>query len=351
MKKKETAPKSGGKKRQRGRRSIKTRFFINFFSLAFGIICLIAISFNFVAHSYVESAAADGLREAVALIRNSQYVIAPQSYNFEDIMRQVYNLVRDKAYITDAQLILADENYRLIYPTDSEYNIEEYTVMLEELKKTGQDIGSITNQRLNTQQNSYYITAIAVDTELTEGYQYILLFMDITNISALVYQLNLILMAIAVIAALLAAGISILSSEKIAKPIQQLSVFAAAIGKGDFTKRTIDSGDREIAELLTSMNNTADQLERYDKEQKTFFQNVSHELRTPLMSIRGYAEGIKYEVFDNNIEAANVIIHESDRLNAMVEDLLYISGSTATTPSGRAPSATCGRFSRTVSTS
>lgn len=57
---------------------------------------------------------------------------------------------------------------------------------------------------------------------------------------------------------------------------------------------------------------------------KNIFQNASHELRTPLMSIKGYAEAIKYNVIDSK-HASDIILEESDRLSDMVEDLLYIS--------------------------
>jgi signal transduction histidine kinase len=43
------------------------------------------------------------------------------------------------------------------------------------------------------------------------------------------------------------------------------------------------------------------------------------------MSIQGYAEGIKYKVFDNPDEATEVIISESKRLSDMVENLLTLS--------------------------
>jgi len=76
-----------------------------------------------------------------------------------------------------------------------------------------------------------------------------------------------------------------------------------------------------------NMNRMAQKLEQSDKEQKTFFQNASHELRTPLMSIQGYAEGIKYDVFndDEKNDAVDVIISETTRLTGLVENLLSIS--------------------------
>ena len=72
------------------------------------------------------------------------------------------------------------------------------------------------------------------------------------------------------------------------------------------------------------MNLMARSLDEEKRRQETFFQNVSHELRTPLTSIRGCAEGIACGVMEPKA-AADVILSESDRLTAMVEEILYLS--------------------------
>jgi signal transduction histidine kinase len=117
-------------------------------------------------------------------------------------------------------------------------------------------------------------------------------------------------------------------SQSISKPIKKLCVFADEIGHGNFARNEYSFSDRELVDLNRRMNETAEKLEKNDENQKTFFQNVSHELKTPLMYIRGYAEGIKYGVFERQNDknnAADIIISESERLNDLVADLLYIS--------------------------
>jgi signal transduction histidine kinase len=117
-------------------------------------------------------------------------------------------------------------------------------------------------------------------------------------------------------------------SRSISKPIQKLCGFADEIGRGNFKRNEYAFQDRELIDLNRRMNETARKLEISDEDQKTFFQNVSHELKTPLMSIKGYAEGIKYGIFSSEKEhenASDIIIAESDRLNDLVADLLYIS--------------------------
>ena len=87
---------------------------------------------------------------------------------------------------------------------------------------------------------------------------------------------------------------------------------------------TVSFDNEEFEELNRSLNHAARQLARYDSEQKAFFQNVSHELRTPLMSIKSYAEGIKYEIMDP-AHASMTILEATDKLAGMVDDILYVS--------------------------
>jgi signal transduction histidine kinase len=103
-----------------------------------------------------------------------------------------------------------------------------------------------------------------------------------------------------------------------------LNRFAQQIGRGDFTSNKVVFANDEFENLNRSLNHTAKQLAKYDNEQKTFFQNVSHELRTPLMSIKSYAEGIKYGIMDSD-QASETILNAADRLKGMVDDILYVS--------------------------
>ena len=113
-------------------------------------------------------------------------------------------------------------------------------------------------------------------------------------------------------------------SNSITRPIEQLGVFAANIGKGNFTQQDFKFNEVELHELNMALNKSAKQLSVYDSEQKAFFQNASHELRTPLMSIKCYAEGISFGIMDAK-NASETILHETDKLADLVTDLLYIA--------------------------
>ncbi len=115
--------------------------------------------------------------------------------------------------------------------------------------------------------------------------------------------------------------------QRVAMPLQELRQKAEQIAGRNFDVRVhFQTGD-EVEELGRAVNSLASQLGAYDQGQRRFFQSISHELRTPLMSIRGYAEGLRDGVFagaeaDNGL---NVIIKESERLQAIVDDILFLN--------------------------
>lgn len=81
----------------------------------------------------------------------------------------------------------------------------------------------------------------------------------------------------------------------------------------------------EVQELNISINRLAKKLLDYHNSQKIAIANASHDLRTPLMSIQGYAEGIKYNVFDDINEPLDIIIEESINLRDLIKSILTLS--------------------------
>lgn len=66
-------------------------------------------------------------------------------------------------------------------------------------------------------------------------------------------------------------------------------------------------------------------IEGGQARQKKFFENVSHELKTPLMSIQGYAEGIYDGIITDQKHAVCVIMNETDKMTALVDEILCLS--------------------------
>ncbi len=69
-------------------------------------------------------------------------------------------------------------------------------------------------------------------------------------------------------------------------------------------------------------------LRRLETIRRDFVANVSHELRTPITSIRGYVETLLDGALDNREDAINflqIVLRQSERLNAIIDDLLALS--------------------------
>jgi two-component system, OmpR family, phosphate regulon sensor histidine kinase PhoR len=70
------------------------------------------------------------------------------------------------------------------------------------------------------------------------------------------------------------------------------------------------------------------QLKRLEKVRRDFVANVSHELRTPVTSIKGFVETLLDGAMHNPEELQRflqIVAAQTDRLNAIIEDLLALS--------------------------
>ncbi|MGI6191484.1 MAG: sensor histidine kinase [Eubacterium sp.] len=136
------------------------------------------------------------------------------------------------------------------------------------------------------------------------------------------------LLYIILIALVLALLMSILLSRHISQPIRQITGAAAKMSKGDMNVKFQGGRYSEIEELAETLNLAESEIERTGQYQQDLIANVSHDLRTPLTMIRSYAEMIR-DLSGDNPEKRNkhlkVIIDESERLNALVNDMLTMS--------------------------
>ncbi len=90
---------------------------------------------------------------------------------------------------------------------------------------------------------------------------------------------------------------------------------------------TLYDGKGESVGVLIVMNDVT-RLRRLERIRRDFVANVSHELRTPITSIRGYVETLLDGAIENredSIRFLEVVLRQSQRLNAIIDDLLALS--------------------------
>ncbi|MCX7848001.1 MAG: ATP-binding protein [bacterium] len=81
------------------------------------------------------------------------------------------------------------------------------------------------------------------------------------------------------------------------------------------------NGSREIVVTLHDVT----ELKRVERMRRDFVSNVSHELRTPLTAIKGFVETLEEEAALRHNRYLEIIRRHTDRLIAIVEDLLTLS--------------------------
>ncbi len=124
-------------------------------------------------------------------------------------------------------------------------------------------------------------------------------------------------------------------SRGIIQPLREMEETAASMAQGCYDRRVEVKSKDEVGQLGESFNTLAQELshfvartEQMEKLRRDFVANVSHELRTPLTIIRGYTEALRDGTVTDPEQCArfnNLIVHETERLERLISDLLDLS--------------------------
>lgn len=173
---------------------------------------------------------------------------------------------------------------------------------------------------------NHYVYLLPLQEEDTV-FGYLLACIPSTSTSALVQTMTkmIILACMWVMCAAIIASYFI--SERIVRPIRNLSKAAKAFAAGHFDVRVQVVGNDEIAELSIAFNNMAASLATLEDTRSSFIANVSHDLRTPMTTIAGFIDGILDGAIppEKHSYYLQIIATEVRRLSRLVSSLLDIS--------------------------
>lgn len=124
-------------------------------------------------------------------------------------------------------------------------------------------------------------------------------------------------------------------SRTILNPLKNLSTATARIAQGDLDFEISSNRQDEIGIFVRAFNSMRlqlkDSLEKqrdYEKVRKEMIASISHDLRTPISSIKGYVEGLRDGMAEDE-ETYNryldVINDKTEQLNRQIEDLFQFS--------------------------
>lgn len=140
-------------------------------------------------------------------------------------------------------------------------------------------------------------------------------------IRTLQMQMLYLLIMLSAVSALL----SVILSKKISEPIASIARDTKALASGEYKHVKSKNGYREIDELDETLRQVAKELKKTEQLRRDLIANVSHDLRTPLTMITGYAEMMQDLPGESTPENLQIIVDESRRLQALVNDLLELS--------------------------
>ena len=128
--------------------------------------------------------------------------------------------------------------------------------------------------------------------------------------------------AIALLAALFIAW-------RLGRPLNQLSLAATRLGKGEDPGPISESGPSEIREVAQAFNRMKDDLGRSERERATFLAGVSHDLRTPLSRLRLGIEMLG----DKDPQMQKELVGDIEDINAVIDQFLdFARGEAAESP-------------------
>ena len=306
-------------------RGITKRWLFSGIGLIMLVLVLLIISFGFIIKSYFYSGikqTLDGRSNELANIFRGyswgsyigfnstvrQYV---EEFPDKDLMELMAFDGEDKVMITSAGF---SDRSILNMPDFNEAKASEdnYGFWVGNLE-SGEKVMAVT-RCLHGQGNKYlgairYIVSLEnVDTRIYIGFT-ILMFLSIL-----------------IVVTLLISGIYFINS--ITNPVTEIARTAKLIARGNFKAKLNKKYNDEIGELCDTINYMAEELGIAERLKNDFISSISHEIRTPLTAIKGWAETMQMgDDVDKSMisRGLDIIVHETERLSGMVEELLDFS--------------------------
>ena len=124
---------------------------------------------------------------------------------------------------------------------------------------------------------------------------------------------------------LLAAGLSLLLSKRLVRPLRGLAEATRHLAAGTFSTRVEVVSADELGQLAVNFNSLAMTLEKNEQARRQWVADISHELRTPVAILRGEIEALQDGIRRPDAEALRSLHSEALRLARLVDDLYQLT--------------------------
>lgn len=151
---------------------------------------------------------------------------------------------------------------------------------------------------------------------------------SLKEVNKTIFTLTMILLGMGFMVIVISGVVSIFLANSIVRPLKEVTKVAEKMANGQLKVRSNIKLKDEIGKLSDTLNYMAEELIKKEQIKNDFISSISHELRTPLTSIKGWAVTLKSLGIEDKeviLDGLDIIEKESDRLTAMVEELLDFS--------------------------
>lgn len=278
-------------------------------------------------------------RTNILLEEGEKIVSIINSKNKSMISQDIIDEIDSFESSVNAKVIIIDSKNYTLYINDpplEEHNIKDRKYKFkneiesflenEEVKKRIREGKTFIKQNKDSRFNRKFITVLVPIYKDKQNVGSVILNSPVEpineTISILKKQLSIITIASLFIGTILALFLAKLFTN----PILKITEASKKIAKGNFDVSIPVNSQDEISVLSETINDMTYKLGQIENFRKEFIANVSHELKTPISLIRAYGELVMdIDDRESKNEYVQVIIDESNRLNTMVEEILFLS--------------------------
>ena len=273
---------------------------------------------------------------------NEELSLKQMAQQAEDHIGDYQNLLREFEVKNGVSIDLYDNNDNYIYEGSGRFVSGNKLIVVS---RTENEDGSYFNI---LQEENSITQYILYGKDFSNGYH-----IEITSQKDVIQEnasiATQVTTVIAVVAMLLALIYISGYAKRFTKPIIKITETANKMSNLDFSQKCEINRKDEIGVLadsinklsasldtaLTELKTTNEQLvsdiekeRKLEKMRQDFVSSASHELKTPIAIIRGYAEGLKIIVDEEDTamqEYCDIIMNEADKMNSLVLSLLEAS--------------------------
>jgi signal transduction histidine kinase len=273
-----------------------------------------------------------------------KYYLYQTKFTFGDLTAEIQsnidtgNQVEQKLDEIDREngvsIIVADKNYQILF--------KSAPPKVNENKRLPKEIETLIEKTGNISSNPAYEVVQAASQQPKLAYVaktsdegYIVITRSMKEITDSVGISNQFYIMAGLLTLLLGSGLIYKFSNKVTRPIIEMSQIAKEISNLNFEKTITVNRDDEIGALANSINTLSVKLKASIEElktdvefQKNLMRNMFHELKTPIGVIKGYGEGLTFGVADHpemRQKYLKVIVDECDRMDHLVMEMLELS--------------------------